>query len=276
MIELNASDFYDAVSSLLQSQGYLVSEREHAGSIFHEDKLPSALIISTMMKRLEDLKKNLQALDVPMTILACERLLKKASEEEKPSLTWKEIYRLMDHIHNRLYDELGLRKIFVLEENKRKYFETKEPHFGMEFNSKFPSAVYDLDEAANCLTFGRSTAAVFHLMRVMEIGVRAFATCLGIPDPIKPVERNWGLLLNNIHDGIQKKWPSAAGRMHGDAPLFESLYVSLDAVKNPWRNGTMHVENKYTDEEAEHIFMAVKGFMKKLASRCDERGLPLA
>ena len=38
----------------------------------------------------------------------------------------------------------------------------------------------------------------------------------------------------------------------------------------------MHVENKYTDAEAEHLFVAVKGLMTKLASRMDEGGLPLA
>ena len=38
----------------------------------------------------------------------------------------------------------------------------------------------------------------------------------------------------------------------------------------------MHVESKYTDDEAEHILMAVRGFMKKLASRCDEEGNPKA
>jgi len=36
----------------------------------------------------------------------------------------------------------------------------------------------------------------------------------------------------------------------------------------------MHAEKKYTDDEAEHIFVAVKGFMMKLACRCDEDGLP--
>jgi len=38
----------------------------------------------------------------------------------------------------------------------------------------------------------------------------------------------------------------------------------------------MHVENKYLPEEAEHIFIAVRGFVKKLASRMDEQGQPLA
>jgi hypothetical protein len=61
-----------------------------------------------------------------------------------------------------------------------------------------------------------------------------------------------------------------------DPDFFGEIHVSLDAVKNVWRNATMHVENKYTPEEADHIFSAVRGFMRKLASRCDEQGLPLA
>jgi hypothetical protein len=64
--------------------------------------------------------------------------------------------------------------------------------------------------------------------------------------------------------------------MSGDGELFDGLYVSLDAVKNPWRNSTMHIDNKYTDDEAEHVFAAAKGFMKKLASRMDENGEPKA
>jgi hypothetical protein len=99
---------------------------------------------------------------------------------------------------------------------------------------------------------------------------------LNINDPIKPAERNWAIILDKIWNGIQTKWPTAVDRTKGDGALFESLYASLDAVKNPWRNATMHVENKYTDDEAEHIFISVKGFMKKLASRMDEDGKPLA
>jgi hypothetical protein len=58
--------------------------------------------------------------------------------------------------------------------------------------------------------------------------------------------------------------------------LFSEVYASLDAVRVAWRNTTMHVENKYTDDEAEHIFIAVRGFLKKLSSRMDETGQPLA
>jgi len=113
-------------------------------------------------------------------------------------------------------------------------------------------------------------------MRLMEIAVRAVARCLAIPDPIQPGERSWGKVLENVRNGITAKWPTVAARAVGDGEIFDALYASLDAVKNPWRNATMHPANKYSPEEAEHIFAAVRGFMMKLASRCDENGDPKA
>lgn len=38
----------------------------------------------------------------------------------------------------------------------------------------------------------------------------------------------------------------------------------------------MHVENKYTQDEAEHIFIAIRGFMKNIISRIDQDGTPFA
>ena len=151
------------------------------------------------------------------------------------------------------------------------------PLFGSLFAEKFlKNGVFELDEAAKCTALGRPTAAVFHLMRLMEVGVRALARCLQIPDPLKAAERNWGHILGEIKKGVDARYPTAATRSHGDGALFEQLHASLDAVKNPWRNATMHVENKYTDDQAKHIFAAVKGFMEKLADRCDENGEPKA
>jgi hypothetical protein len=164
-----------------------------------------------------------------------------------------------------------------LEKKDQSYFAPQEPHFGQDVASKFQSAAaFEIDEAAKCLALGRPTAAVFHLMRVMEGSVRAVARCLGISDPTKPAERSWGFVLGEIWKGIEKKWPAVATRASGEGAFFETLYASLDAVKNPWRNDTMHPARKYTDDEAEHIFVAVKGFMMKLASRCDENGDPKA
>jgi hypothetical protein len=101
---------------------------------------------------------------------------------------------------------------------------------------------------------------------------------LGIPDPIKAAERNWGAILRNVKIELDRR--NAAGGSGWSTPsdrqFFDEAYVSLDAVRNTWRNSTMHVESKYNEEETEHILSAVRGFMRKLASRLDENGLPYA
>jgi hypothetical protein len=174
----------------------------------------------------------------------------------------------------RIKDELEERRFLSLSSAESKLFYPSDPIFGVEFQNKFPSALYELDESAKCLALGRSTASVFHLMRIVEIGIGAIRKSLGILDPIKPSERNWGAILRKISDGISGK--GAATWNAGDKAFFEQSYASLDAVKVAWRNSTMHVENKYSPEEAEYIFAVVKGFVKNVASRMDENGLPLA
>jgi hypothetical protein len=186
------------------------------------------------------------------------------------------VARLAAMVSSNIHIEMDVRKYFALLPEKARFYEPKDSLFGKDFETKFPSAVFEIDECGKCLAFERPTAAVFHLMRIMEIGVRAVARCLGIPDPLKPAERNWGFILGAVKKGIDTRWPTTADRHAGDGSLFEDVYASLDAVRNPWRNATMHVENKYTPEEAEHIFVAVRGFMKKLASRTDEDGQPPA
>lgn len=150
--------------------------------------------------------------------------------------------------------------------------------FGADVASKFASGVaFEIDEAAKCLALGRSTAAVFHLMRVMEIGVRAPCACLGMPEPTGN-GKNWGNMLSALKTEMERRKRQSPPQWSqlSDPAFFAEIHVSLDAVKNVWRNATMHIENKYTQEEAEHIFAAVRGFMKKLASRCDEAGTPRA
>jgi hypothetical protein len=198
---------------------------------------------------------------------------------EHPDTTWDTFANLVDEIGKRLEDELAGKQLLCLTAKEEDYFNPRVPLFDSNVDAKFAaSAAFDIAEAGKCLALGRSTAAVFHLMRTTETGIRATATCLGIPDPVKPAARNWSIVLKTIKAEVDRRngatpaiWSDPA-----DREFFEEVYVSLDAIRNPWRNATMHVENKYTEDEAEHILAAVKGFMKKLASRCDEEGKPLA
>lgn len=179
----------------------------------------------------------------------------------------------IDELQERIKDELEDGYFLHLSKDEVKFFEPKEALFGKLAETNFPSIAYEIDEAAKCLALGRSTASVFHLMRTLEVGIGAIRQSLNLPDPIKPSDRNWGNILKKIKDGIDHK---PATWKTGDKELFEEAYASLDAVRAAWRNSTMHIENKYNPEEAEHIYTVVKGFMKKIASRMDEHGQPLA
>jgi hypothetical protein len=212
---------------------------------------------------------HLQEFDLPVT-LASARRLKDGLDNTVSVLSDKDIGELVF----RLIDELRDRRYLGLNTDAGKLFNTQQ--FGPDVRLKFPSAVVDIDEAINCLALERSTASVFHMMRVMETAVRATATCLGVPGPVRGSDKNWGNMLNQIRGAINAKWPTAVDKMQDDAKLFESLYVSLDAVRTGWRNVTMHVERTYTMEEAQRIRHAVEGLLIIMAGRFDENGSPAA
>jgi hypothetical protein len=83
-------------------------------------------------------------------------------------------------------------------------------------------------------------------------------------------------MLRKIQAEVDRRWVGAASRMGGDGAVFEGLYGVLQALQNPYRNATMHFDQKYTTEEAKHVIEMVAGVMRKIASRMDENGLPLA
>jgi hypothetical protein len=280
MLRFNAQTFYK-VTSAIRRVGELIEtyhkDEEHPDGSITINLTEDKVFIETVTEVATELRASLDTLDAKLTIMTTDRLLGLLKDER--SIAYVSIKEACEEIDSRLRDELSLVKVFVLEANKHQYYQPSEPLFGKDFETKFPNAAFELDEAAKCLALSRPTAAVFHLMRLMEIGLKAVARCLGIPDPTKAAERNWGAILSAIKTDLEvhggktptKTWKDSAGR-----EFFESAYASLDAVRVAWRNTTMHVENKYTDEEAEHLFGAVRGFMKKLASRLDENGDPRA
>jgi hypothetical protein len=274
MFELKAGAFYHAAAGLAEISAWIAASKDDPDGPFNEanNLLPDDQ--EFLSGKLSSLRAHLAILEMPVTLLAAEEAERAIKRQDA---TWGLVKTRLDEIRNTLRRELSLLTLLVLEHKERSYYAPIKPHFGPEVAAQFQTAAaFEIDEAAKCLALGRPTAAVFHLMRVMEGSVRAVARCLSIPDPTKPAERNWGFVLGEIWKGIEKKWPTVATRAAGEGAFFEALYASLDAVKNPWRNATMHPASKYTDDEAEHVFVAVKGFMMRLASRCDENGDPKA
>ncbi len=128
---------------------------------------------------------------------------------------------------------------------------------GEDVNTKFPALQYDIVEAGNCYACGRSTAVVFHLMRIMEAGVQAFGTKLGVP---LVNEKVWQAILDGINAAI-KKLPTKDPATVELSQIAANLY----SVKLAWRNEVMHPKDTYTLEEADNLIRQVKIFMEQLA-----------
>lgn len=186
------------------------------------------------------------------------------------------IYTKLNTITECLWAESATKVAFMLGPDKLHLFEPTAPLFGPAFQTGFSGLMYEIDEGAKCLALGRSTAAAFHFIRCMEGGITALSRCLGIPDPTKGSDRSWMKLLDALDKAIKLKWPKSSDRFTGDGRFFEEAHATLAAIQNPYRNSTMHLDQKYTEEEARHIMEMVKGFMRKIASRMDENGDPKA
>ena len=260
VIELNAGKFFDTILEVRRIRTIIVTLDEEEQKIDVSDEVRGQLA-----KSFEDLADATQFVGAEVSSIAATRTMLRLqdAEDQVPILDLKEA---IDDVESRLRDESQLVSFIVLNRNQKSLFGPANTLVDWDIGRLFPDAARELEEAGKCLALQRPTACVFHSMRMLEIGISKFAEFLEIPDPVKPHERNWGNILGVIKKKIEEKY-TAKKRMPGsEGARAEEIYASLDAVKNPWRNGTMHVESFYSDSEALHIVNCVAFFMKKLGS----------
>lgn len=102
---------------------------------------------------------------------------------------------------------------------------------------------------------------MFHLMRAMELVVRALCRKLKIGN----LHRDWGKLLSDM-DGQIKTMPDDTQRLKEKKDAWSQTRSSLYHVKQAWRNKTMHPAKSYSAAEAKDAFEAVRTFMGHLAA----------
>ncbi len=212
----------------------------------------------------EEMRSTLNCLErflVNLDLYASWQTLQKIDYRQTPP---GEISRLSLELRGRLVDELQGQFFFYLTRKEAIRWKDTQP-FGGEVFEHFPSAIIEIEEASKCLALERSTAAVFHLMRAMEVALKATAGELGVA-----YAPSWEPYLKQIQDRIDQKWRKKGIKWKRDEPFFRDVLGHLQAVKVAWRNPTMHVINQYTLEQAEDIFNTVRVFMRHLATKLSE------
>lgn len=204
------------------------------------------------------LNDHLTELGLPVSAKVAWRLLKTI---ELVNVPVDALNALIRQLNGRIKDELESHTFIHIDPALTQYYSTPDL-FGPEVTKKFPKAIDDIEEAGKCLALGCGTAAVMHLMRVMEVGLRELGKALKIP-----YAPSWESYLNQISARIAAKHKTKSIVWKRDEPFYRDVSGDLLTIKQAWRNPTMHVARKYSASEAEEIFRAVRRLMSRLASR---------
>jgi len=204
-------------------------------------------------KTLKKVKAECEAIGLQFSAMCIGDFLKSI----RTRVTAKQLIQALSETENSIRREMSMFNFFYMPSEQADFYR-KDELFGMNVNAKFPSIQYDMVEAGNCFAMGRSTACVFHLMRIMEVGVQEFGKKLGVA---LAAEKNWQNILDELNKAIKAlphKAPSTVEMSQASANLY--------AVKLAWRNEVMHPNDKYTLEEAKNLLGQVKLFMGQLAA----------
>ena len=198
--------------------------------------------------------------------------IKKQIDPPKQSLNGKEATKILEGVKERLDENLGTIRFKFVSPEESPWYSSKMP-LGQEVLNNFPSASYDIEEAVKCRVLGRHTACVMHLMRVCEVGLKAYGTSLNVMAQIKSAQADWGTVLRVANDEIQKLNKSGDPTWTPDKRrFFEDTHAQLHSVRVAWRNRSMHADQQYGYARAKEIYAAVRVWIRFMAEHLDDQG----
>jgi hypothetical protein len=221
-------------------------------------------------ERLVDVEGHFRTVGLIYTADTTKDLIDQLSYTHRLSFQW--VNDQVDNIERLAEKELKEKFFIHIFEDRLKFWPTtpEADLFGQEVYSKFPSAREDIKCAG--LAFGTSlaTASVFHLMRVMEVGLTALGKVFGVT----LAHNNWEPAIAQIENKIAGMRSDPVWRLKPDYKeqheYFSAVASYFRTVKDAWRNYAMHGRAHYTLEENEIILISVKAFMRKISERVAE------
>ncbi len=186
------------------------------------------------------------------------------SQLDRPDCTVEEIVELLFDLGRRLQDDAELSVALLIPAPTSDLYRT--PLKGWEpVLEQFQSLEADIEEANRCLAVGRYMATVFHLSRVMDVGLDALARALDVPDA------NWTSLLTVLDQRVvraaQARKPAPGSRPNAsDKQIRAKTARYLRDVQGAWGRTDMHdIRPVYDADKALDVLTAVRAFMCQVA-----------
>ena len=216
---------------------------------------------------LDDIRQRCIDLDLDLYKFV-DRIKQKVEGESTPPSDGGALAALSDELNNQFEDHLKKQVFLVIPRIERHWFE--QCPLDVKVSKKFPKAATEIHESGRCLSLDRWAASVFHSMRALEYGLRAFASALSI----RHATRDWGQIIDLIEKRIASLKVLRKGTKKAKLQHFCSEAAKeFGYFKNAWRNHVMHVKQEtYDREEAKRVYDHVADFIERISVELSEDG----
>lgn len=154
----------------------------------------------------------------------------------------------LQHIEDSVSWELQEHQFAFIPTNKAKHFE-QEKLFGDAVYVQFEEARQDLKSAGNCLASDLNTAAVFHLMRVVEFGMRQLTKQINPKIKTPLAYCDWKGLIVPMEQKLKAAEQRSRGPKKSKQLDFYSRCLSDCKALIDTRNRVSHAREPFSDTE---------------------------
>lgn len=166
---------------------------------------------------------------------------------------------------------LDNRAFIYIPSDKAVYIEHKGL-FGDSVFRSFPEAQKDIEDAGSALALSLYTAAVFHLMRVTEHGLRRLAKRMQVKlthgsKPLPLEFADWDKVITGIRNKIAAvRQTQRSQKRQAKLELYSSCADHCEYMKDIWRNNAAHTREAYRENQALDVMQQVRAFMGFLSA----------
>ena len=204
---------------------------------------------------------------------ACDQIARMLEQLDDCDFTQRAFFQAHAELHHRIEDDFSHHLLFAIPRSDSRYYEQRGSLFDthkVSVSTAFLSVLDDIEEAGKCYATDRSTACVFHLMHVVECGLRVLGKALNDPTLDPKTNPSWEKILSRCNKELEKPYDKRSPEWATKNQFFSEATANLRAVKDAWRNPSIHIEKKYDSDEALDVLNAVGAFMRQLAKELHE------
>lgn len=258
MLQFSADRFI-AISSRLTSVIRLIERAEYRYEKINDGTLSSS------KTEVGEIKEDCRLVSLELCVAKLEEIENAIDDSptyNELALQYKEFYKC-------LYDEISERLFLWIPKEKQQYYLDPLETFGVNV-ARFESAREDIEEAGKSYAISRNAACVFHLMRVLDVGLRVLAKHFHLSDE----QADWETIMNHLQDKIheidQLPKDSTPEIWKSDHRFYSESAMHLGLLQDTYRNHAMHIHEQYDQTGALAIYNYASSFMKNLGTKLSE------